>query len=635
MKEPLLIKKSFLTNRAIKNQKKILIISVICIITLFMSISYALLANFDKTDNIINFQTGSLAMTVNNVTVSLDSVLPQNDVEGLQNTTPIVLTLTNTGQLKIQKYDVKLIAETNTTNVSTLNEEYIKFAISEDGVTYSTPDILTTNNNIIYLGYNLEINQSKTIYLKIWLDENAGNDAINGIYYGAINVDLYQDMSLNAAIKSNILANNTETCPTYVEEDRIIYLSGTNECINFNYVWYSGKMWRITAINDDDTIKMITDDIVTSIYFNSNTDNGIVNFYTNENTKSYIFQWLNEDFLDTLYNYENIIVTDSVWNATYSDASSDDDVITNLPETTIVTSPVGLLNRYENILSYQNDDIEENGYLNINYEWWLLNPYSSDEVLYADYDGYAYSAYPSTGYGVRPSINLKPDVLIRGGTGTKDDPYKIQGDKEEAVAGTTLINTRTSGEYVTFNNELYRIVGFENGTTKINKNDYIRNESDTVITKKIASTVTYGASGNTQSNEYWDYYLNNTWYNSLSSESQNMLVDGTYYLGTTTDNYKGAVCLAPSNTVTTTNCEKTTITWTGKVGLLRYGEMFASQQGDGYSSSSATWLITPFSNSNNWLVSNYSLARDRKSSILRSVRPTVHLTSSIKIIGGS
>ncbi len=53
--------------------------------------------------------------------------------------------------------------------------------------------------------------------------------------------------------------------------------------------------------------------------FPINTD---VNFYDISKkddttyTGSYIYQWLNEDFLDTLYNYENIIVTDSTWNIT-------------------------------------------------------------------------------------------------------------------------------------------------------------------------------------------------------------------------------------------------------------------------------------------------------------------------------
>ena len=48
-----------------------------------------------------------------------------------------------------------------------------------------------------------------------------------------------------------------------------------------------------------------------------------------------------------------------------------------------------------------------------------------------------------------------------------------------------LLNTRQSGEYVNFDGELYRIVGIENNTTKLNKMDYVRDESDAVIEKNF------------------------------------------------------------------------------------------------------------------------------------------------------
>ena len=111
-----------------------------------------------------------------------------------------------------------------------------------------------------------------------------------------------------------------------------------------------------------------------------------------------------------------------------------------------------------------------------------------------------------------------------------------------------LLNTRQSGEYVNFDGELYRIVGIENNTTKLNKMDYVRDESDAVIEKNFSSSITF-SSGN--SDTYWDYYLNNTWYNSISETYKNMLVEGTYYLGRTRSNYKGAICATASNTVTT------------------------------------------------------------------------------------
>ena len=628
MEEPKLIKRRGITDAAINKQRKILIIAIFCVITLFISTSYALLTNFDKTDNVVVFQTGNLNMSVNNTEglINLNNKLPESDTDGLANATPIVLTLTNTGTILIQGFDVKLVSENSTTNVSTLSEDYIKYAISLDnGATYQTPSILSSNDNIIYSGYNLDVNKSVTIYLKVWIDKNAGNNAINKTYYGSIQVDLYQKVTtFSETFKENVISSNTETCATYVEEDGITYISGTKDCIDFNYVWYSGKLWRITAIYPDGTIKIVTDDLITTIDYGSD-----INFYIDENNKSWMYQWLNEDFLSTLVNSENIIVTDARWNVTNSNASSESEVSTKLPETTMITASVGLLNSYEYYKSYQNTSYS-NGYLNNGYYWRLLNPYSSSSVWGVDNAG---DSIPSgSTHGARPSINLQSGITINGGTGTSDDPYTISGDKETITAGTTLLNTRVSGEYVKFDGELYRIVGIENNTTKLNKMDYVRDESDAVIKKAFSRSRTYG---NGDSDTYWDYYLNNTWYNSISETYKNMLVAGTYYLGTTSSNYKGAICATASNTVTTADCAKTTRTWTGYVGLPRYGEMFASQQGSGYSSSESMWLITPSSSMYVWLVNSNGRANfSNPSSSTSGARPSINLSSAVKITGG-
>ena len=624
MEEPILIKKN-LTERAMDKQKKILIIAMLFVVTLFIGTSYALLTNFDKTDNVITIKSGNLTMTVANDLITLNNKLPENDTEGLTNATPVVITLTNSGTMDIMKYDVKLVKEDSTTNVSTLEDQYIKYAISTDGgTTYNTASILTSKNNIIFTGYNLAVNESKTIYLKTWIDENAKNNAIGKTYYGSIKVDLYQnaDLSVSEIIKTNLTSSNSIT------EDGITYLSGSADDINFNYVWYSGKLWRITAIYPDGTMKIITDDEVTSISYGSD-----VNFYTDNENKSYMYQWLNEDFLDTLYNYENIIVTDSKWNATNSNASSNSEISTKLPETTIVTASVGLLNNYEYYMSYKNASSRKNGYLNIGYVWWLLTPYDTSNIWRINLDGSSGYYNPTKSIGVRPSVNLKSGIQLSGGSGTKNDPYTILGDKEEVTTGTTLLNTRSSGEYVKFNNELYRIVSVENNITKINKNDYVRDTSNNVLNKK--TSVTYGG-GTTD--DYWGYYLNNTWYNALDSTSQSMIAESTYYIGNVVygTSYKSTVCATASNTVTTKDCEKTSSTWTGKVGLPRYGEMFASKQGSGNnSSSSEMWLMNPCNTSGVWLVSyNGDIYNFNPSNIDAAGRPSINLKSNIKITGG-
>ena len=72
-------------------------------------------------------------------------------------------------------------------------------------------------------------------------------------------------------------------------------------------------------------------------------------------------------------------------------------------------------------------------------------------------------------YGVRPMMMINGDNLIIGGNGTEDNPYILE-DYEKGKGG-SLINDRQSGEYISIDGSIYRIVeGLEDGTTRIISN---------------------------------------------------------------------------------------------------------------------------------------------------------------------
>ena len=591
-------------------------------IMLLMGTSYALLRSSHQGENSYVMNVGLLEITfVDSETsaLTLENAKPVTDKEGKSNTNELVFTVKNTGNV-IAKYNV-YIEETST---SPEFKTVIRFISNKNDTGYTDPKTLSEDKYIDTESY-LNVGETATYKVKAWISETADATYMNQTFTARIVVDAEQKITISTAIK-NAAKNKNSTCATYVEEDGITYISGTKDCIDFNYVWYSGKLWRITAIYPDGTMKMITDDAITTISYNSD---GNVNFYTDNENKSYMYQWLNEDFLDTLYNYENIIVTDSKWNS-LTTSSISTKITEGASGVTTITSPVGLLNSYEYYMSYKNTS-DSSGYLNIGYYWWLLNPYDASHVWYVSISGYGYSI-PTDAYGGRPSINLKSGIQLSGGSGTKNDPYTILGDKEEVTTGTTLLNTRSSGEYVKFNNELYRIVVIKNEIIKINKNDYVRDTSNNVLKKKFSTSITYGG-GTTD--DYWDYYLNNTWYNSLDTSYQNMMVESTYYIGTSGYNYKASICATSSNNVTTKDCTKTTSTWIGLVGLPGYGEMFASQQGSGYSSSSWIWLMNPNSTSSVWFVDNGGYGGNNSPTLTNGGRPSINLKSNIKITGGN
>lgn len=81
--------------------------------------------------------------------------------------------------------------------------------------------------------------------------------------------------------------------------------------------------------------------------------------------------------------------------------------------------------------------------------------------MVSGYGSIIYHAGRSNGRGVRPSVNLKSTIKISSGSGSLTEPYILEEDVREPINGTTLFSTRYSGEYLTFNNELYRIVATE------------------------------------------------------------------------------------------------------------------------------------------------------------------------------
>ena len=601
------------------NKKFIIILLFLTVITLGMYSSYAYYEVSVIKNSVIVLKTASIDITTTVVNQENNTfTIPKGNSITL--TVNLTTELTNQIAYKMYYEVVSGISLFNVTSTETFTNNIV-----EGDMTLSKSFSFTftnTGQNDITIklgtqggltGYPIPLEQG----IELKLNETLG-------------------IPVRDAIKTAITNNTTSSCKNLtIEEDGITYISGTRDCINFNYIWYSGKLWRITAINPDGTTKMITDAAITTISYNPQGD---VNFYDiskkddTSYTGSYIYQWLNEDFLDTLYNYQNIIVEDSTWNITTNSGKIGE----KLPETNLINNesvgkntPVGLLNSYEYYLSYENTYSE--GYLNMTYWWWLLNPYSSSRVWNDIYNGGTSTSNPSETIGARPVVVLKSNIQLSGGSGTKNDPYTISGDKEQLTINITLLNTRTIGEYVVFDEdgdsstkELYRIVGIEDEKVKLNKNVPIRNGTAAVY-KKFSTSTIYGSG---TSDDYWDYYLNNTWYNSLASKD--MLEKGTYYIkAMSSGSYKNSLCDTNNTTETTKNCVKTTDVWNGYVGLPRYGEMFTSKFG------TPIWLITPYSSSSSWEVNFDGQASGSLSYNTTAARPSINLKSNIVITGGT
>ena len=578
-------------------------------------------------------------------------------------------------------YEILLNHGSDITGKTRIGDQFLRFKLVEVTNNVEGSDLLGAtsfnpiNGNRIYVSTigttNVEISKKYRLY--VWIDSGVtiyqGDDltSSDGDYsasewnslFGSIRVDVTGDFTekrydgqpigigdpLYMKVRESLTAYNSDT-----DEDNVTFISGcsdeetidgttctANNKIDFNFVWYSGKLWRIVSIDSNGGMKLITENPITVIYWGSNTT------YDG----SWVQEWLNEDFKDTLKNTSTVIDSTKKWNATETTAT------TKQAETTMVTGDVGLLNAYESTESYKMaNNTYGKGYLNIKQWWWLITPSSSSGVRHVHHGGNLYSSGLSgEANSVRPSINLSSGVKFAGGNGSRNNPYRI-GEDISAPETNAVVSSRVSGEYVTFKNELYRIVDINttSNTTKIVKADYLTDNS-TLLTKYFASSAYFGKAENTQTDDYWDYYLNNTW---LTSSDLNMLAEGTYYLGeygSTGISYKATICdreiegnlnkrINSSNAAN--RCTRITDTgdgtkvYTGYAGLLRVGEMFSSQLKTMQSSYQYMWLITPYGS---FLVRNVYgngyLSYDNPSSNVRAVRPSVNLKSGVYITNAS
>ena len=479
------------------NKRKIILGSIIgVLIGTLISVSYAFFTFSKTSNNNSQLVVGDIYMRYkeSTTTINIQDMMPRSTkpseyfeftVEGK-----------NTYTEKDIIYDVNITYGDNDTNGKVrIRDEFLRFTLEADLADGEGMHEIISNkkysdfsNGLRMWVYQINKNTTEkvthTYRLYVWIDSsikigNNDQDYTTSEWnnlFASVKVNVTGDFSdkryegepprvgdkLSEAILEHITEDNSDT-----DSDNVIYISGCGDeqtidgttCteankIDFNFVWYSGKLWRIVAIYQDGTMKLVTENPITAIYWGSDTTyNG-----------SWVYQWLNEDFNDTLVNKDKTIDTSKQWNATETDQT------TKPAETTMVGGNVGLLNAYEYTESYKKaNNTYGKGYLNIKQMWWLITPYNSSVVRYvSNYDNLITNSPSSDVYAVRPSIYLSSSITFAGGEGTRNNPYKI-GEDISAPTTNAKISSRVSGEYVTFKNELFRIVGKEGETTKIVK----------------------------------------------------------------------------------------------------------------------------------------------------------------------
>ena len=253
-------------------------------------------------------------------------------------------------------------------------------------------------------------------------DGNANNYSPSYAAYGVRpSINLRNDVKI-------VSGSGTEDDPYRLLGDNDEQLSGTllntrysGEYIRFGnnennlYRIVSHEARGLTKITSATPLKS-SGTFITSVFGSNPT-------FSSANT---IGTFLNGEYLTSYVDsaYSNMIEESTTWYlgtvgnvASYKLAKYTD---TNMSSTTSSTTDakVGLL-RLGELMAGQFDRYSNNT------SYWTLTPHSASSLRFVNSYGNAHGSSPSEASGVRPSMNLKSNVQITSGAGTKEDPFVI------------------------------------------------------------------------------------------------------------------------------------------------------------------------------------------------------------------
>ena len=584
------------------NLSKVYMVGVILISLILVGVyfSYAMFTVNKEKNQAISIITGNLTYDLKvDGTTSNELVVANGETK----TFTVTLTNPNNRTARFNFYYVGDLADGLTAGY--VVEEGVNTPPEATGVNLETSGVGSSQTYTIKVTNNSGSSKTITLGVEVGLDYNDLTLPSNG--------HLFEEV--NNGISSILLADSANNIDT-INPDQT-FITGTDPN---NYIWYSGKMWRAVSINPkDNTVKMVTDYSMTKIPYNSTTGSSF--------SGSHAEEWLNdtteEGFLGNLRDPESFIKSDSEWNT-----SLVSDVNSNLPDTSSVTATVGLLNIYEYQIA--------KSYLSVADGFGSLN-YSNSTNVWCINGTNTYSYNQSYSIFLAPAVNLIGNIEITKGNGTKENPYRLAGDSDDNLDG-TLLNTRYSGEYISFGvapNNLYRIVSKVNGLVKIVSNtvlyDLNLNRPIMLIysdanTRFFSTSVGIGSFLNNDFVDSSNGYLTQNQISMIASGSWDSEMIIAIKEG---DSYKNAISPMKVGYY--------------KAAILRMGEQFSGLDGDSY----GYWLITPYSGTPttyirivargtgpDWLTPATSQTSDGATYGTPGLRAALYLDSSIVITGG-
>lgn len=256
-----------------------------------------------------------------------------------------------------------------------------------------------------------------------------------------------KDSLENETIKKRIV-KVTQTLNNIVKKntDKTNYYKGSN---TDNYLKIDGITFKIVGINSDKTVKVVSDEVLANIDYNS------------------VDEWLNNYFYEKLSDSAKEYIVKSKWcNDTISDPKTN-----NKCSSYTKSQFVGLLSTRDLSKSYDTNNISN---LNNNVAIWTYNKKNNKESWissYYDITTGKFSEYKNisskTIVGIKPALNIKANSIVIDGVGSNVDPYILKGNKSTLKSGSKISNAVT-GSYISYSGYNFRVISKETDeTTKV------------------------------------------------------------------------------------------------------------------------------------------------------------------------
>lgn len=317
-------------------------------------------------------------------------------------------------------------------------------------------------------------------------------------FYGGRFIKLYLENEKQVVVEANTLGKNLKEN----NSDILKNINGEyffNGEVSSNYVTYSGILWRVIKIGENNVITLVSENSLTSLAFGENLsyDDSYINKWLNNNDSEH--SGILENNMNSMITYlkNNEICNDKideVNNEECGDVNSDY-FITLLSTSDYINTGAG------------------KGFINTNENFYLSDINSENKIWYVNKDGKLNTSDGNDIYGVKAVIKFKENLNLVSGTGSKDDPYVIE------------TNNGLFGSYVKLDDDMWRVIDASGDNLKLMYDGYLKDGDDNISYKYS----NYSSQHNDTKYGTLAYYMNKTFLNSLSYKD--IIIEDNYANG--------------------------------------------------------------------------------------------------------